>query len=500
MPRFTRRSKRPSKAVVPFKRTYRRATSRRLPRASYTKYKKVQQADSKLMGYKVTCIGDVKINNTVGTSTVNNFAGTSVFPTLPHLLKSEEFLQDSRKYDQFKINFVNVKITPYSMISSLDDKSQQLLVTAWDRNGVEDEYSVPNYSELLTYSSKKESVFCFGNKLNSIWRTIKPDGLLERSTFYNTKDYKLIDIKDVLDDTKFMFHTDPATQKEFNPLLLIGLQCASSLYTPAGLPIQPVINSPKTFSFQMEWSFGVTFKGKRCDNGSFGPGIINSYQWRNQVALPQSFTVDSDIKNKVNTNVNDLPSMTAYQTDLGANNINNPTVNVKSGSIFNLYGFKYRKYNSVNNSFDEQYYKSNVQNICFASVHKANETLTMDAEHSVLLGLQQEGGYVRIGCFLFAPLSNTTLNTVTFDYDTFCILVNFPNPQPQDQLIVCLTEQPTYAATEVDYNKYVTEVGFSFGTSGGFERRVGTAPGTASSILQCIKHLNNPSFIKGFCI
>lgn len=339
MARYTARTKKRS-----FKKTYRkRASPRKAYRGKVMKYKRAQQADVKNSVYKQFVIGDVKVSNVVADTNVSNFAGTSCFSSLGQLLKSEEFLADCKKYDQFKINFINVKLVPYSMVASTNEKSQQLVVTAWDRNGVEDSSSVPNYSELLTYSSKKETSLSFADKLSNIYRTIKADGYIERGSYFNTKDFKLVDLADVFKDSNLLMHTDPATQKEFNPLFIVGIQVASAINGGSNnLPLSSPLTSAQSFAFQMEWTFGISMKGKRLDNGSFGPGASVAYQWRNINALPSTVTANNKVIAKEQTMISDLSTIFAEQTETAASNMNTDTVVVPDSDLY-IFGFLYEK-------------------------------------------------------------------------------------------------------------------------------------------------------------
>ncbi len=118
-----------------------------------------QQRQSSRFVVKSTMVSNIIINSSAPSSTLNetypNYAGTVTLSAYNNLVKSLYFASIAQMYDQVRLDWVKVKITPTTSVM-LQNQKQAIFVSAWDRNGLTNPSKPPNFAEICSYSSAFE--------------------------------------------------------------------------------------------------------------------------------------------------------------------------------------------------------------------------------------------------------------------------------------------------------------------------------------------------------
>ena len=248
-------------------------------------------------GYKEGNGDNEKIYD-IGTAAVNIF----------DLLKKSEFYQSySNMYDQFRVNRIQVKLTPvtwrthdqYDLPENEDDDDYMngdegslnpkkyivpqalTIVTAWDRTGLDKPQLISKDGgitminigdKITTYSSAKSTQLIAGANFNCV-RYLYPSSQQEKSLYFSTSDlvdqydkvgekwYEIPRMGSVTLDSKYITNLESDPNCPFKPTFLVGVLKVDDLDYGTTCELTKKQIYPVTFN--LEFDIGVTFRGLR---------------------------------------------------------------------------------------------------------------------------------------------------------------------------------------------------------------------------------------------
>lgn len=257
MPRRLRRTTR--------RRSYRRRTLRRRYRR---RGKARAAAGQKQLGrfvIKSSQVGSIIISAqgiTKGEDYRPNYAGTAVISAYQNLARSNHFQSLAAMYDQVKLDWVKVKISPTVSVL-IQGASQGVFISAWDRNGITQSTSPPSFSEIASYGSAFQRSVNMTATTWSATRKIAASSLQEKSVYMPTTLFKTA--QDIGRFTLGKTSIEQNSWLAWNPQLLIGLM--SMIGSPTvGNMISGRFTSDQAWSCVFEFTWGLTFRGLRYDH------------------------------------------------------------------------------------------------------------------------------------------------------------------------------------------------------------------------------------------
>ena len=236
-----------------------------------------QQRQTSRFIVKSTMVSNLLIDPTGPGATDNerlpNFAGTAVISAYNNLVRSSYFSSIAKMYDQVRLDWVKVKITP-TMSVLLQNQKQAVFVSAWDRNGVTNPTEPPNFAEICSHSSAFQRAINMDATVWSATRKIFATSLAEKSFFLPTSFIQSIpNGKDAM-DTGFNIPPGQSISVPWNPQLLIGILLSASTYNGGVRPVIP--QNTQTWNFFLEFEWGLTFRGLRFDLPNAGMALIDA--------------------------------------------------------------------------------------------------------------------------------------------------------------------------------------------------------------------------------
>ncbi len=233
---------------------------------------------------KSTMVSNIIINSSAPSSTQDekypNYAGTVTMSAYNNLVKSLYFASIAQMYDQVRLDWVKVKITPTTSVM-LQNQKQAIFVSAWDRNGLTNPKKPPNFAEICSYSSAFQRAINLQATSWSASRKIYASSVAEKSFFVPTSVVKSLSEDRTL-STGFNLTPGQSLAIPWNPQLLLGVLLSASTY---GNNIQyPTLQNTQTWNFICEFEWGLTFKGLRYDRSEGGAPLVSAAVMANTAA------------------------------------------------------------------------------------------------------------------------------------------------------------------------------------------------------------------------
>lgn len=184
------------------------------------------------------------------TISVNTGAmqGTTYFNAWTALRNSGFYSLFAQMYDQIKLNAVHVKITLLSASTAIYSATNNpVFCSAWDRNGISiTQNGTLTYQTIGSYGSAITRPLTQGANFG-VSRSIYASSMNEKSQYVPTSHLPIY----IRDETESS--TDEYSLHPFKPILLLGIYSSSTQ------------SSAQSLTFNIEWSFDVTFRGTRND-------------------------------------------------------------------------------------------------------------------------------------------------------------------------------------------------------------------------------------------
>ncbi|AWY06805.1 MAG: capsid protein [Circoviridae sp.] len=233
----------------------------------------------------------------IADQAVPNYAGTAAIGAYQNLIKSSYFTSIAKMYDQVRVDWMKVKITP-TMSVLLQGQKQALFVSAWDRNGVTNPKNVPGFAEISSYSSAFQRPINLDATVWSVTRRINAVTLAEKSLFLPTSALLAATGSTELSDTGLALTIGQTLAAQWNPQLLIGVMLsATSFSAVSNAPTRTLLAQTQTWNYFAQIEFGLTFRGLRYDVPDGPAPMVQTYSVVNPAAQPgvDATTVDGDM-------------------------------------------------------------------------------------------------------------------------------------------------------------------------------------------------------------
>lgn len=169
----------------------------------------------------------------------NQQTGAGSVPMFAVLANNPQYAAFSQMFDQCRIVGIRVRMTPNFQVSS-SETSRASLVYAWDRNGTIE--STPSIETIVRYGSAMTRTIG-PSQSNTITSSIYATDLAERTTYVATS--AIAQIAQMTDNNAW------SSAVPFKPVFLAGIS----------LPVIAV--AATTFSYILEVSFDLVFRGVR---------------------------------------------------------------------------------------------------------------------------------------------------------------------------------------------------------------------------------------------
>lgn len=279
-------------------RRVRRSYARRRSRRTARKYRRRRRLRAAASGQRQTAHFVVKSSGTdniiiqattasgFSTQTVPNYAGTACIGAYQNLIKSSYFTSIAKMYDQVRVDWMKVKITP-TMSVLLQGQKQALFVSAWDRNGVTNPKNIPGFAEIASYSSAFQRPINLDATVWSVTRRINAVTIAEKSLFLPTSALLSAAGGDI-SDTGLALTIGQTLAAQWNPQLLIGVMLSATSYSATiQAPTQTTLAQTQTWNYFTQIEFGLTFRGLRYDIPDGPAPMVQTYSVINPVAQPK---------------------------------------------------------------------------------------------------------------------------------------------------------------------------------------------------------------------
>ena len=192
-----------------------------------------QQRQSSRFVVKSTMVSNIIINSSAPSSTLNetypNYAGTVTMSAYNNLVKSLYFASIAQMYEQVRLDWVKVKITPTTSVM-LQNQKQAIFVSAWDRNGLTNTKKPPNFAEICSYSSAFQRAINLQATSWSASRKIYASSVAEKSFFFVPTSVVKSLSEDKTLSTGFNLTPGQSLAVPWNPQLLLGVLLSASTY------------------------------------------------------------------------------------------------------------------------------------------------------------------------------------------------------------------------------------------------------------------------------
>lgn len=278
-------------------RRLRRSYARRRARRTVRKYRRRQRLRAAASGQRQTARFVVKASGTdniiiqattptgFGLTDVPNYAGTACIGAYQNLVKSAYFTSIAKMYDQVRVDWMKVKITP-TMSVLLQGQKQALFVSAWDRNGVTNPRNIPGFAEIASYSSAFQRPINLDATVWSVTRRINAVTIAEKSLFLPTSALLSAAGGDI-SNTGLALTIGQTLAAQWNPQLLIGVMLSATSYsaTLQG-PERTTLAQTQTWNYFTQIEYGLTFRGLRYDIPNGPAPMVQTYSVINPVAQP----------------------------------------------------------------------------------------------------------------------------------------------------------------------------------------------------------------------
>ena len=232
-----------------------------------------------------------------------NYAGSASLSAYNNLVKSAYFSSVAKMYDQVRLDWVKVKITPTQSVL-LQGQKLAIFASAWDRNGLTNKDKPPGFAEICSYSSAFQRAINLDASSWNATRKIYASSIAEKSfwipTSYIQEIANLSDPKAM--DTGFNIPPGQSLAVPWNPQLLLGVLVSATTYNNGVIQTLPVQNQVWNFFIEFEW--GLSFKGLLFDVPDDNLAIPSASVVRNAASQPLMGVMDIDGSD----NIQPLPS------------------------------------------------------------------------------------------------------------------------------------------------------------------------------------------------
>ena len=279
------------------RRRFRRRLRRHYRRRGVKRRAAAQQRQMARFNVKSSMISNIIIDATSPTGTsgepMPNFAGTASLSAYNNLVKSAYFSSVAKMYDQVRLDWVKVKITPTQSVL-LQGQKQAIFASAWDRNGLTNKDKPPGFAEICSYSSAFQRAINLDASSWNATRKIYASSIAEKSFWIPTS--YIQEIANLSDpnamDTGFNIPPGQSLAVPWNPQLLLGVLVSATTYSGGIVQTMPVQNQVWNFFIEFEW--GLSFKGLRFDVPKDNLAIPSASVVRNRDAQSRLGVFDLD--------------------------------------------------------------------------------------------------------------------------------------------------------------------------------------------------------------
>lgn len=265
--------------------------------------------------------------NALAGSPMPNYAGTSSISAYNNLVKSAYFSSIAKMYDQVRLDWVKVKVTPTQSVL-LQGSKQAIFASAWDRNGLTNPERPPGFAEICSYSSAFQRAINLDATTWSATRKLFSSSVAEKSFWLPTSFVQSISGGKL--DTGFNLSPGQSISVPWNPQLLIGVLVSATTYHN-GI-VQAIPENTQVWNFFIEFEWGLSFRGLRFDVPNDNLAVPAASVIRNKAAQALLATYDIDGEDAVRPR----PTVDGVDTFL------------PSGSQLAIYRFYYAQQSSSN--------------------------------------------------------------------------------------------------------------------------------------------------------